>query len=49
MFFVFLVVLILEQDVGRLEVAVDDALPVGGVDGPRQRLYQMRRRAGRQR
>ena len=29
-----------EQDVGRLEVAVDDAAPVGGVDGAGQRLDQ---------
>ena len=29
-----------EQDVGRLEVAVDDALLVGGVHGPGQRLDQ---------
>src|SRR4051794_33259494 len=31
-----------QQDVGRLEVAVDDAVPVGVVDGPGQHLHQLR-------
>jgi hypothetical protein len=38
-----------QQDVGRLEVAVDDACFVGVLDGPRQLLHKRRRLAKGQR